>query len=293
MKNLLSKLCLGTVQFGLAYGIANEGGQVPKEESREILSHAYDLGIRELDTAFSYGESEALIGDFIRQSKKEFRIISKAPHLDNSAFSLEDSAKETLKKTGQGRLYGYLIHRFSDLSKYKGLFQDLCALKQKGLTEKIGFSIYKPEELSELLNAGLEFDILQVPYNVFDQRFKEYFPTLKERKIAIYARSVFLQGLFFLRQDRIDADFSLAKKTTEKLKAISQANAISVAALCLCFVLLEPSIDKIIIGVDSLGQLKENLESMQYLDRVKDIYTALEALRIDNEEIILPNNWKK
>ncbi len=56
--NLLSKISLGTVQFGMDYGIANVRGKVDKEEVFKIMDLASSKKIGFLDTAYSYGESE-------------------------------------------------------------------------------------------------------------------------------------------------------------------------------------------------------------------------------------------
>ena len=268
---MLNKLSLGTVQFGLNYGIANKIGQISREDVFKILEFAHKEGIDTLDTAYSYGESEEIIGQFISKSDRNFNIISKAPNA--SAIT------ETLSRLKQTKIYGYLAHNPQDL-------KELEAVKQKGLVNKIGISVYNPEELN------YNVDIVQAPYNIFDQRFEEYFPILKEKNIEIHTRSAFLQGLFFLEMDRIDKDFKPAKEVIEKLHHISLDCKIPIHALCLGFVLLNPFIDKVIIGVDSIEQLKENIHSVQCLDRVRNIYELLKSLKFHNEEVILPYNWK-
>ncbi|MDD5356273.1 MAG: aldo/keto reductase, partial [Candidatus Omnitrophica bacterium] len=165
-------------------------------------------------------------------------------------------------------------------------------LKQKGFVDKIGVSVYKPEEADFLLNNGFNFDLIQVPFNILDQRFSGCFASLKERNIEINSRSTFLQGLFFLDLDTIEKKFPMAQETIKKLCAISQEHKIPVYALCLCFAVLNPSIDKVVIGVDSIAQLEQNLDSLGYLDKVKAVYGLLERLEFNNEEVVIPSNWK-
>jgi len=291
---LIKKIALGTAQFGLKYGIANRIGKLSKEEVFTILEFAYRCGIGTLDTAYSYGESEEIIGEFISQSKKGFKIISKLPNLDNNGIlEVERYCQKTLGRLKQDKIYGYLIHKFDDMVSYKGdLWSEIESLKYKGLVYKIGFSIYKIEELEYLLNNNISFDILQFPYNIFDQRFEEYFPILRKKGVEIYTRSVFLQGLFFLKADKIDRDFRSAKNMIEKLRQISADYKIPMHSLCLCFVMLNPFVDKVIIGLDSLEQLKQNINFMEYLNKVKNIYSLLKSLKFHNEEVILPYNWK-
>lgn len=295
MNGLIKRLCLGTAQFGLDYGIANKKGKVSKEEVFKILEYAYDTGIDILETAYSYGESEALIGEFISNSKKSFKVISKTPHFaKGDALDVEAYYSETLKRLRQESIHGYLVHNFDDIVSYKeDLWNRIESIKAKRRVSKIGVSLYRIEELEYLFYNNVFFDIIQVPYNILDQRFKDYFSILKEKNKEILVRSVFLQGLFFIDRDQIDRNFKSAEDTIERLRQISKEKNIPEHALCLSFVLLNPLIDKVVIGVDSLAQLKEDIASLEYIDRVRDIYNVLESLKFHNEEVILPFNWKR
>ncbi|MEW5766974.1 MAG: aldo/keto reductase [bacterium] len=295
---LLKRLALGTVQFGLPYGIANRVGKLTEKEAFTILELAHKEGIDTLDTAYSYGESEEIIGEFISQSGKNFNIISKLPYLEKEGISNKDVSvvekycAKTLNRLKQPQIYGYLVHKFDNILKYKDLWKVLESLKQRGLISKIGASLYRPDELEYLLNNHIHFDIIQVPYNIFDQRFDEYFPILKKMGVEIYTRSVFLQGLFFLEMDRIDKDFKPARDKVAKLRGISAGYNIPLNSLCLCFVLLNSFIDRVIIGIDSMEHLKQNVASVEYLDKVENLYELVKSLKIHDEQIILPYNWK-
>ena len=223
-KDYIRKFGLGTAQFGLDYGIADRIGKVAKEEVFKILQYAHRVGIDMLDTAYAYGESEDIIGEFISKSGKSFNIISKIPDLEKyDTSSVEKFCLETLKNLGQTKIYGYLVHKFDNLISYKKgcLREELETLKRKGLVDKVGISLYKTVELDYLLNNNISFDIVQVPYNIFDRRYNEYFSVLKEKNIEIHARSVFLQGLFFLEMDKINEKFYVARDMLERLRSIS------------------------------------------------------------------------
>ncbi|MDD5005735.1 MAG: aldo/keto reductase [Candidatus Omnitrophica bacterium] len=289
----IKRIVLGTAQFGMKYGIANRSPKPSPKDIFNILEYAFGKGINALDTAYSYGNSEQLIGDFIAQSGNYFKIISKLPNLSDKGISdVEKYFHKTLNNLKQPALYGYLIHKFDNLIENKEIWGILESLKQDGLVEKIGVSLYNVSELEYLLNNNIKFDIVQIPYNIFDQRFKTYFSVLKNMKAEIHSRSVFLQGLFFLETDIINKDFQLAKDNINKLRRISIDNNIPLFALCLCFVLLNPFLDKVIIGVDSVEQLRQNIDSFEYLDKTKNIYDLLESLKLDYEEVIIPNKWK-
>ena len=193
-KGLIARMSLGTAQLGLDYGIANKKGKVSREEAFKMLEYAHDLGIDALDTAYSYGESEDIIGKFVLRTWRKFNIVSKLPDIGKyDTFVVEKYFFETLKKLKQARIYSYLIHKFDNLMFHKrNLWNKIESLKEQGLVSKVGISLYQPEELEYLLEEKIPFDVIQIPYNLFDRRFEEYFPILKERKTEIYVRSVFL-----------------------------------------------------------------------------------------------------
>ena len=287
---MTDRLCLGTAQFGMPYGIANKTGKPSGSKVFEILEYAYKVGIRTIDTASEYGDSESMIGEYVSTHKADFKVIAKMPAAKND-FAIEEDFKAGLKKLGQPRIYGYLV-RSAVLGEYRKIRKYLERLREKHLIEKVGLSLYKTDELDRLLDSKQPFDIIQVPYNVFDQRFDGYFPVLKEMGVEIYSRSVFLQGLFFLGEDRISESFTAASTVMTKLRRLSAEKDISVPALCLCFAALNRGIDKIIIGVDSPEQIKENIGSLRNIDRVKNLYDELKSLKLEDEEILLPYNWK-
>ena len=291
----IKKICLGTAQFGLDYGIANKNGKVSGEEALKILEYAYRSGIDTIDTGSTYGTSECVLGDLISNSNIAFKIISKTPYLDNDEnLELERHFTDSAKRLKSAKIYGYLLLRFENLLQFEDrLWKKIESLKSAGLVEKIGLSLYKTSEMDYILNKKMPFDIIQAPYSIFDQRFKKYFPVLKNASKEIYVRSVFLQGLFFADTALIEKKFSKAKHMIKKLYSISTENNIPVHSLCLLFALLDPFADKVIIGVDSLEQLKQNIDSVKYIEKIKDIYNSLESLNFHDEEVLLPCNWGK
>jgi aryl-alcohol dehydrogenase-like predicted oxidoreductase len=287
----MSRLALGTAQFGLDYGINNVRGKVPKDEAFNILDIALNGGIDTIDTAVSYGNSQEVIGEYLKERGKKFKVISKL-----SADSKEEVRRvvhDSLKALGLDNIYGYLLHDFSQYLRFPKIWGALEELKSKGKIKKMGFSLYHPRDLDRLLNADIKFDLIQVPYSVFDQRFAPYFGRLKKNNVEIHARSVYLQGLVFKRPDQLSGDFLGIKSKLRSLAELSAEAGVSIASLCLNFAVLDKNIDKIVAGVDSAANISEILGALNETDRVKGIYHKLSFLREDDEKIILPFNWKK
>ena len=286
----MNKIALGTVQFGMDYGISNKRGKIPRDEVFEILKEASEFGIDTLDTAYLYGESETVIGDFIKKYKKQFRLVTKSP--DCKIEQIEDLFDISLKKLNIRRIYGYLIHNFQHYKENPKIWDILEKLKKENKIQKIGFSLYYPSELECLLKKKIEIDIIQVPYSIFDRRFEPFFNEIKNKNVEIHVRSVFLQGLVFKNPEELVGHFAKIKEKILALNSLSMKYDIPMGALCLNFAILNDSVDKVVVGVDSIENFKENVSSLDYLTDVRNIINQLSQFKEDDEKIILPVNWK-
>lgn len=194
MENI-DKLVLGTVQFGMNYGINNHDGQVKNEELVKILDVCRKEGINCFDTAFDYGNSEERLGEYFSRHKDYVpHIISK---YSQKSMPLLDECQKSLDRLRVNVLYAYLVHNFSLYLDNPCISKDFRLLKDKGLVKKTGFSLYTLEELDYLLEHEIEFDIVEIPYNIFDRRFERYFSLFKRTReryfceICISARIIF------------------------------------------------------------------------------------------------------
>lgn len=289
--NNSKRLALGTVQFGADYGINNTRGKVPSKEVYEILEFAHSNGIDTLDTAYNYGESEKVIGKFIKKTGHGFMVISKLP-AGKSDEQIEQFLDGSLKNLHSDSIYGYLFHDFNSYKESPSLLDKVLQIKDRGKISRAGFSLYYPQQLQYLLDKKVAFDLVQVPYNIFDQRFGEYFQQLKEAGVEIHVRSVFLQGLFFLKPDDLKDQFIEIKPQITLLNKIAKRLRTTMSSLCINFAMNNEYINKIVIGVDNISNIKENLASLEDISKVKRVYKKLLDLRVDNERIILPMNWK-
>ncbi len=285
------KLTLGTAQFGFDYGINNKKGKIPKKEVFKILDYAATQQIDTLDTASVYGDSECIIGEYFKKNDDKFKVVSKCSAKDSD--SAEVCLQKSLNHLSIKKIYGYLIHNFDSYVKNPDFYSDLLNLKYNGKIEKTGFSLYYPQEVEYLLNEHVPFDLLQVPYSIFDQRFARFFPLLKQHHVEIHVRSIFLQGLMFKYPGELNGKFDKIRVKLQELKSIAHGNNIMISTLCINFAALNKYIDNVIVGVDDLQNLKENIDALHHQQRVKCIYDKLLRLREDDEQIILPFNWEK
>ncbi|MGI6794574.1 aldo/keto reductase [Bacteroides sp. KG68] len=275
---MLSKLILGTVQFGCQYGI-NSVGRPSIEQVSRILSEAKRRGIKILDSSAAYGNAEEILGSV--KAGNNFKIVSKYPKCDKP---VADAFNNSLKVLGTNHLYGYLLHHFEVYCENKAIWNDFVRFQKEGKVDRIGFSLYEPWELDIILNDGIPFSLIQIPYNVFDRQFEPYFQRLKEMDVEIHVRSTFLQGLFFKDRNALPLKLEPLKKHLLKLDEYAADKGLSVSDLALNYNLQNPYIDGVLIGVDNREQLMQNLKS------VLDIDINIQ-IDVQEQDLLKPINW--
>jgi len=280
VESVNSKIGLGTVQFGLKYGISNSHGQTSPEEVSNILNYCKMKGIRIIDTASAYGSSEEVLGS---NELKDFKIVSKFMP-ENSVESLMEQLNQSLKKLGLKSLYGYLAHRPLSIIENPNQWEKLKELKKKKTIDKIGFSLNTPSELDVLIKFGISPDIIQVPFNYFDRRFENQMQLLKKQGCEIHVRSVFLQGLFFKEPLLLSDFFNPIKSTLISLQENYKEN---LKGSLLKFVLKQKFVDYVIIGVETTSQLSGNMNGILNAPELEDISFDF------HEKILTPSMWPK
>lgn len=302
MKSLVNKLVLGTVQFGLEYGINNTAGKPAREKSLAMLDLACEKGIKIFDTAFAYGDAEEILGEFLQGHKrdKKIKIITKLkPNIVAEAKgALHDiitaNLEESLKRLKKNYVDGYLFHTPEYIRDDK-LVSAINALKKQGLVKNIGVSIY--EESDAIYAAKLkEVDYIQVPYSIFDQRMERsgFFQIAKKNKKTVFARSAFLQGLFFLPENKIPSYLNNVKVYFKELDKIIGKYGLTRLQAALMFSLRQDGADFTVFGVDNIEQLNEDIALAEKPIDFHDCIKELKNKFIEIEKnIIFPSLWKK
>lgn len=261
------KLALGTVQFGLEYGIANKQGRVSRHEAKDILVHARSSGMDTLDTAIGYGDSEQRLGEI---GIGDWRVISKLPAVPQDCCDIaqwvDAEVAGSLQRLGVERLYGLLLHRPQQLLEQGGdeLYRALQQAKQAGLVQKIGVSIYDPAKL-DALTSRFDLDLVQAPFNLLDRRLIEsgWMERLAQRGMELHVRSVFLQGLLLMKPGERPVKFDRWSALWQEYDAWLERTQLTPAQACLRYALSFPGIARVIVGVDSVAQLEEVLHSAE------------------------------
>ena len=289
----MSKLALGTAQFGLTYGVANQKGKIEFSDVNKILKLAKNSNIDLIDTAISYGESEKVIGDL---GIIDFKLVSKLPPLPKDCSDVnswvDKQVQSSLTRLGISSLYGLLVHRSENLlgNSGKKLINALNSIKLNGLVKKIGISIYDPSEYEQVMKFT-RIDIVQAPLNIVDRRLvvSGLLTKLHSEEIEIHTRSAFLQGLLLIPSNKIPKSFNKWFKVWEKWSLELKKNNLSAAEVCLLYPLSLPEIDRVIVGVDNVNQLNEIIKISKSQQSKIDW-----SFMISNDQMLInPTNWHK
>ncbi len=293
---MMSKLIIGTANFGLRYGIANDK-KLSREEAFAILDYANAQGIQWVDTASAYGDAENVIGAYFEKCGKVFKVISKLSGKEySSAREVEDEVAGSLKNMKVQFIDVFLIHSYDTYKRYGNVIVPvLRSLLRNKIIGNYGVSVYHPEEVVEMAQEAGDNLVFEFPLNLFDQRFLKdgFMQKLKRRGSLLFARSVFLQGLFFLSDDALQGRFERVKGKVREIRKLSSSNGIRPECLALLFAASKPWVDGVVVGVDSQEHVKSNIECLGSANFSE--YAALDhslpELAIEDEDIILPYRW--
>ena len=274
---------MGTAQFGLDYGISNVSGQVRPNDVKNILSIARSNNIDILDTASGYGNSEKALGD---AGVHSFKIVTKTRSIKSGVDNVLKSFKQSLENLRIESVNGLLIHNIEDVQdkEFDILYEELNNLKQDKLINKIGFSTYTPKQVDFLLD-NFDFDLIQVPFNVFDVRLIEggQLQALKNKSVEVHARSVFLQGVL-LDFNNLPNHFLTWQNQFDKYQVLVNSSGLSLLEYALNFALNIKELDKVLVGVNNANQLIDIINSSK-------ISVDLKAFSIDDVDLLNPSLW--
>lgn len=285
------RFVLGTAQFGLNYGINNKSGKISALEVEKILSYAASNGVKFLDTAISYGDSERVLGEI---GVSSWSIVTKLPAIPVGLNDIRGwvigQVGESLKRLKVKQIHTLLLHAADDLMSKDAdlLVIALEELRNLNLVSNIGISIYDPLKLDHMLKV-FNFDSIQCPFNPLDHRLLSSgnLFRLKSEGMKVYVRSVFLQGLLLMPKEDRPLYFRQWDEVWGKWEGYLSEYSLSALQCCLNDVFSLSEIDGIVVGVDSLDQLKSIFRA------ISTKYTAPKfEINTPSNELLHPYNWR-
>lgn len=289
----LERLGLGTVQWGLPYGIANQHGTTPPATVALILSEARSRGVCVLDTGALYGDAESVLGG---NDLEGFHVVSKTPRFatssirDEQARALVQVFEQSLRRLSCGKLYGLLVHHANDLLVPGGrkLWDAMSDLKEQGRVDKVGVSVYDGEQIDGVLKL-FKPDIVQLPLSVLDQRMLRsgHLERLSDLGVEVHTRSAFLQGLLLTPPEKVPEYFEPIRPLLLRWRSAAQEQDLTPVQAALSFVRDIPWVGKVLVGVENLEHFRNCIE-----DFTAGTGFDASGLACDTPEFINPTLWK-
>lgn len=284
------KLALGTVQFGQEYGIANKDGKVSENQALSMINLASLSGIDTIDTAIAYGDSERCLGVIGVSDKK---IITKLQSIPLKVLNTQDwifnQVRDSLNRLNINSIYGLLLHDPDQLCSKKGeiIYKSLKKLQSEKIVEKIGISVYEPHQVIDAVK-DYEIDIIQLPFNILDQRFRTsgLMHDLFSRGIEVHVRSIFLQGLLLMPYEQIPKKFLPWNNLFMDWHNWLKENSITPLEACISFGNSTKEIEKIVVGADNTNQLKQIIKATS-ISKIKNF----PEISTDDMNLINPAKW--
>lgn len=286
------KLALGTVQFGLDYGVANASGRITVQEAGAILRRAQVDGLDTLDTAIAYGDSEAVLGQL---GIERWNTVTKLPAVPDDcqdvAQWVHEQIQQSMARLGVRQLHGVLLHRPVQLFEKMGpaLYGALQSIKAQGKTRKIGVSVYGPAELDMLFDA-YELDLVQAPLNILDRGLVEsgWAGRLHDAGVEVHTRSAFLQGLLLMPSVQRPAKFNSWANVWRAWNEWLEQDGLTPLQACLRYVTNLPQIDRVVVGVDNAVQLQQIVQAAD-----GKLPTLPEFPDLQDTRLINPASWNQ
>ena len=287
MKN---EIILGSANFNQIYGIKKNF--IKKKEIKRSFNLALKNNIRIIDTSPLYNKSEKIIGLL---NNDKFKIISKIPKIPRNIKKknikkwVKLKVSNSLKNLKIKKFECLLLHNVDSLLSKNGneIYKNIKNMKRIGLTNKIGISIYDFNILDKILKK-FKFDLIQAPFNILDQRLVTtgWLKKLKKRKIKVYVRSIFLQGILLLKHNQLPEKLKKLNKNLIIWENWLKKNKFKPLQVCISFVLNQRQLDGIVVGYNNKNQLNQILKQK----KMKSSF-SIPNLNIRNRKLIDPRKW--
>jgi aryl-alcohol dehydrogenase-like predicted oxidoreductase len=286
----VSEVAFGCVEIGMPYGIGVNSVQdmLTEDQAIHLLQTALKLGINFFDTARAYGTSENIIGKAFKHQRSEVVIATKCNHFQRANGDIppynelkqiiETSLQESLTALQTDYVDVYMLHQADERILRDNNVQAIFAeLRSSGLIKATGVSTYTNEQTRLAIDAGC-WDIIQVPFNMMDQRQSALFDRANAQGIGLIIRSVLLKGLLSDRGKNLHPALSQVENHIQKYNALTQFFNVSLPALATQFALSFSQVSAILVGIDKMAYLQESVEvakgeylKQETLQQVKDL----------------------
>lgn len=269
----VSEVAFGGVEIGIPYGIGVQSvaDMISQTDATRLLDASFDAGINFYDTARQYGQSESIIGNAFKNKRERVIIATKCQHFSHTngatpGYSelkklVDASLKASLAALRTDYVDIFMLHQGSmELIHNEDVQQVFSELKNTGVVRATGVSTYTPEETKKSIESGA-WDVIQLPFNIMDQRQSDLFPLASEAGVGIVARSILMKGLLSGRGKDLHPALSEVEKHIKTCNLVADELALGLSSLATKFALAFPEVSSILVGLDRMEYLYKCLEA--------------------------------
>lgn len=306
----ISEVAFGGVEIGLPYGIGinSKEDMLAEDKAIELLQTALESGINFFDTARMYGNSENIMGKAFKDRRNKVVIASKCVHLldtegklppkDKLKGIIEKSLTDSLEALQTDHIDIYMLHQATvEILENDEILKVFLDLKNQGLFKASGVSSYTNEVSKKAIDKGF-WNMIQLPFNLMDQRQGELFDEARKKGVGIVIRSVLLKGLLSYRGKNLHPALKDVENHIAKYQELLKGTEHTLPALATKFALSFPEVSAVLVGIDKQQYLDEALQTVDgnYLNNTQ-LEKAKQLAYPDPEFLNLPYwdkmNWLK
>lgn len=270
---------LGTAQLAGLYGVTRTK---PVIEPEKLLLAAWEMGFSALDTARSYIGVEEVIG----ASGWPGQIHSKLA----GEHDVDESLHQSLKALRRDNLDILYFHDPSVVEDRPEVVAKTKELLIPRYAKWLGVSVYSPAQFTKAVDIPA-VDAIQVPMNILDRRLSEEALEKAATHKLIYARSIFLQGVLLSNPHELPGFLSGFAQSLEVISQLSNDSGLSQIDLAVGWVVSRPGLKGLVVGVESVQQLREIGRALKRGPLDKGVIRLIEEIRPPHEDLLDPRKW--
>ncbi len=299
----VSEVSFGGVEIGIPYGIGvhSASDMLSHTEAIHLLNASLDAGINFYDTARQYGQSESIIGNAFKGKRDQVIIATKCQHFlhANGAVPLYSELKRIVEASLEASLTAlqtdyvdiFMLHQGSmELLQNDDVLKIFSDLKKTGLVRATGVSTYTPEETRRSIETGT-WDVIQLPFNILDQRQSDLFPLAAKAGIGIVVRSVLMKGLLSGRGKDLHPALNEVQQHIRTCNEVAAEASLELSTLATKFALAFPEVSSILVGLDRMEYLYKCLEACNSGALNENLMSRTKQLAYADPEFLNLHTW--
>lgn len=301
----VSEIAFGGVEIGLPYGIGVkwEEDMLPEKDAIQLLLTALDSGLNFFDTARLYGVSENIMGKAFAARRDEIVLCTKCRHFrdpqgnlpgdDGLVKMIHQSLEESLKALQTDYIDLYMLHQGDkEILGRDVIATEMQKLQAKGIVRAIGVSTYSVEESQKVIGSGI-WNVVQLPFNLMDQRQASLFELAEKKGVGIVVRSVLLKGLLSNRGTGLHPMLQPVEAHIQQYQSLLNGSFTNLPELAVKFALSFPQVSSVLVGIDKLDYLKQSLAAANGKYLKQDQLSAAQSLAYPDPAFLNLPYWDK